>query len=92
MATGRKARSAIIKLCYAPILLAQFKLGDLKDLSGLGTLLISEESLAARTAALLGNLTNRDFAVVEQRFYLCANSVAVYIGEHSAIKRIQPAV
>jgi hypothetical protein len=81
------------ELCYAPILLAQFKRGDLKDLSGWGTLLISEESLAARTAALLGNLTNRDFAIVEQRSYLyCANSVAVYIGEHSAIKRVQHAV
>jgi hypothetical protein len=81
------------ELCYAPILLAEFKRGDLKDLGGCGTLLISEESLAARTAALLGNLTNRDFAIVEQRSYLyCANSVAVYIGEHSAIKKIQHSI
>jgi hypothetical protein len=56
-------------------------------------LLISEESLAARTAALLGNLTNRDFAIVEQRSYVyCANSVAVYIGEHSLIKKIQHSI
>jgi hypothetical protein len=81
------------ELCYAPILLAGFKRGDLKDLNRCGTLLISEESLPARTAVLLGNLTNRDFVVVEQGYYLyCASSVAVYIGEHSAVKRVQNSI
>ena len=54
------------ELCCAPILLAGFKRADLKDLGRYRTLLISEQNLDARTAALLGNLTNRDFALVEQ--------------------------
>jgi hypothetical protein len=62
------------ELCHAPILLAGFKRADLKDLNRLRTLLISEQNLDARTAALLGNLTNRGFALVEQGSYLyCTN-------------------
>jgi hypothetical protein len=78
------------ELCCAPILLAGFKRGNLKDLSRYRTLLISEQNLDARTAALLGNLTNRGFALIEQGSYLyCATSKAVYIGEDPATKRIQ---
>jgi hypothetical protein len=81
------------ELCCAPILLAGFKRADLKELKRYRTLLISEQNLDARTAALFGNLTNRDFALVEQGSFLyCANSKAVYIGEDPAIKRIQHSI
>jgi hypothetical protein len=77
-------------LCRTPTLLAGFKRADLKDLNGYRTLLISEPNLDNRTAGLLGNLTNRDFLLVEQGSYLyCAGSRAVYIGEDPEFKRIQ---
>jgi hypothetical protein len=80
-------------LCWAPTLLAGFRRADLKDLNGYRTLLISEPNLDNRTAALLGNLTNRHFILVEERSYLyCAGSRAVYVGEESAIKKIQHAI
>jgi hypothetical protein len=76
-------------LCHTPTLLAGFKRGDLRDLTGHRTLLISEPNLDNRTAALLGNLTNRDFMLVEQGSYFrCAGARAIYIGEDLAIKRI----
>jgi hypothetical protein len=50
-------------LCRTPTLLAGFRRADLKDLNG-RTLLISEPNLDNRTAALLGNLTNRDFVLL----------------------------
>ena len=61
-------------LCDSPILLAGFRRGDLKDLRGC-TLLISEPNLDNRTAALLGNLTNRNFLLVEERFISSAMQV-----------------
>jgi hypothetical protein len=77
-------------LCSTPTLLAGFKRGDLKDLNRHRTLLISEPHLDNRTAALLGTLTNRDFMLLDQGYYLyCVNSKAVYIGEDPAINRIQ---
>ena len=80
-------------LCCAPILLAGFKRADLKDLNRHRTLLVSEQNLDARTAALFGNLTNRGFALVEQGSYLyCASSKAVYIGENRALQRIQHSI
>jgi hypothetical protein len=76
------------ELCYQPSLRADFKRRDLKDLRG-GTLLVSEPTLDNRTAALLGNLTNRNFLLVEESSLLgCAGSMAIYVGENSAIKRI----
>ena len=75
-------------LCYAPALLAGFRRGDLNDLHGC-TFLISEPHLDKRTAALLGNLTNRNFLLVEEGSLLgFASSRAVYIGENSAIGKI----
>jgi hypothetical protein len=76
------------ELCHQPVLLAGFKRGDLKNLRG-GTLLIAEPNLDNRTAALLGNLTNRNFLLVEDCSLLgCAGSMAIYLGEDSAIKKI----
>jgi hypothetical protein len=77
-------------LCRTPTLLAGLKRGDFKELTGYRTLLISEPNLDNRTAALLGNLTNRHFLLIEQGSYLsCAGSRAIYIGEDITIKRIQ---
>ena len=77
-------------ICWAPTRLAGFRRADLKELWGYQTLLISEPNLDNRTAALLGNLTNRHFILIEDRSYLHgAGSRAVYIGEDPAIKRIQ---
>ena len=56
-------------------------------------MLISEPNLDKRTAALLGNLTNRGFLIVEERSLLsCAHSMAIYIGEHPALERIQHSI
>jgi hypothetical protein len=78
-------------LCLAPVLLASFKGGDLKDLDGF-TLLIAEP-LDNRTAALLGNLTNRNFCFVADRSCVPgAGSRAVYLGENPAIRRIQHSI
>ena len=80
-------------LCWAPTLLAGIRRADLKELRGYRTLLISESNLDNRTAALLGNLTNRHFILIEQGYDLhCAGSRAVYVGEDSTIKRIQHAI
>jgi hypothetical protein len=77
-------------LCRTPTLLAGLRRADLQDLNGHRTLLISEPNLDNRTAALLGNLTNRDFILLEQgSCVFCAGSRAVYIGEDPSIKRIQ---
>ena len=80
-------------LCRESLLLAGFRRGDLRDVSR-RTLLISEPNLNNQTAALLGNLTNRGFAIVEQRSYLyCHSSKAVYIGDDpTRIRRIQHAI
>ncbi len=80
-------------LCAAPRLLAGFRRTDLKDLTGYRTLLISEPHLDKRTAALLGNLTNRGVMLIEQRSYLyCAGSSAIYVGDDLAIGTIQHSV
>ena len=80
-------------LCWAPTQLAGFRRADLKELGGYRTLLISEANLDNRTAALLGNLTNRHFILMEDGYPLYrAGSRAVYIGEDPAIKRIQHSV
>ena len=82
--------SVLNDLCWAPTLLAGFRRSDLKELRGYRTLLISEQNLDNRSAALLGNLTNRHFILIEQGYDLhCAGSRAIYLGEDPAIKRIQ---
>jgi hypothetical protein len=79
-------------LCLGSLLLAGFRRGDLKEVYR-RTLLISEPYLNNQTAALLGNLTNRGFAIVDQRSYFyCHSSNAVYIGDDPTIRRIQHAI
>jgi hypothetical protein len=81
-------------LCRGAGLMADFKRGDLKDLNfSFHTNLISVPNLDNRTAALLGNLTNPGFMIVEQRSYLhCSASRAIYLGEDPAIKKIQHSI
>jgi len=81
-------------LCRRVGLVAEFKKGDLKDLNfSFNTVLISAPNLDIRTAALLGNLTNPGFILVDQRTYIRSNaSRAIYIGEDQAIKRIQHSI
>jgi hypothetical protein len=77
-------------LCSGSLLLAGFRRGDLREVYR-RTLLISETNLNNQTAALLGNLTNRGFMIVEQRSYLyCHSSKAIYVGD--VPKRIQHAI
>jgi hypothetical protein len=84
--------SVLYELCSGAVLLAGFRRQDLQVVYR-GTLLISEPNLSNQNAALLGNLTNRGFMVVEQRSYLyCHSSKAIYIGDDSKIKRIQHAI
>jgi hypothetical protein len=71
-------------LCCQPTLLAGFRRADLECLRFCWTLLISEPNVNNRTAALLGDLTNRGFS------FAC--SWAIYIGEDPAIKRIQHSI
>jgi hypothetical protein len=68
-------------LCRGSLRLAGFRRGDLKDVS-CRTLLISEPNLNNQAAALLGDLTNREVMIVEQRSYLqCHSAKAIYIGK-----------
>jgi len=73
---------------------AEFRRADLKDLNfNFHTVLISAPNLDNRAAALLGNMTNPEFIIVDQRSYLrCASSRAIYIGEDSLIKKIQHSI
>lgn len=81
-------------LCRRVGLVAEFKKGDLKDLNfTFNTVLISAPNLDNRTAALLGNLTNPGFILVDQRTYIQSNALrAIYIGEDQAIKPIQHSI
>lgn len=79
--------------CCHPVLLPEFSKADLRAISGYQTLLISEPNLNNRTAALLGNLTNRGFIMVQQGSYVHgAWPKAVYIGEDPTINRIQHSI
>jgi len=81
-------------LCRGAGLVAEFRRADLKDLNfNYHTVLISAPNLDNRAAALLGNMTNRGFIIVDQRSYLlCGVSRAIYIGEDSSIKKIQHSI
>src|ERR1700733_2635890 len=77
-------------LCSRSLLLAGFRRRDLQE-AHRATLLLSEPHLSKQTAALLGNLTNRGFMIVEQRSYFyCHSSKAIYVGD--SIRRIQHAI
>jgi hypothetical protein len=77
-------------LCRFAGLMAEFKRSDLRELNGsFHTLLISAPNLGKRSAALLGNLTNQGFLIIDQHSYMgCSGSRAIYLGEDPTIKRI----
>ncbi len=80
--------------CRGPALLAGFRRSDLARLNyGCQTMLISEPNLDKRAAALVGNLTNQEFMIVEDGSLVsCARSRAIYIGEDPGIERIQHSI
>ena len=75
-------------------LVAEIKRSDLKDLnSSFHTVRISAPNLGNRARALLGNLTNPGFRIVEQGSYLYrSTSRAVSMREDPTITRIQHSV
>jgi len=82
--------SVLEGFCRAPLRVADFLKGDLSILrQSCRTVLISEPNLNRRSAAMLGNLTNRGFRVVAHG---CATdfsmSRAIYLGENPATHKI----
>ncbi len=82
--------SILQDFCRKPLLVADFRKGDLLTLRhNCRTVLISEPNLDTRSAALLGNLTNRGFRVVADG---CATDLsmsrAIYLGENPATHKI----
>ena len=76
-------------LCAAPVLLAGFRRSDLNTLSRCWTVLISEPNLDKRTAALLSNLTEREFRIVDGgSMSYHSRSTAIYLGENPETHRI----
>ncbi len=80
--------------CRQAALLAGFGRSHLSVLQwGCKTNLVSEPTLDKRTAALLGNLTNRNFMVVERGSLVsCAKSTAIYVGENPETHKIQNSI
>jgi hypothetical protein len=97
--TGR-AHDAVVVLralrdfCRQAALLAGFGRSHLSVLQwGCKTNLVSEPNLDKRTAALLSNLTNRSFMVVERGALVsCAKSTAIYVGENPETHKIQNSI
>ncbi len=86
--------SILKNLCRRVGLVAEFRRADLKDLNfSFQTVLISAPNLDDRAAALVGNMTNPGFIIMDQGSSLrCASSRAIYIGEDSLIKKIQHSI
>ncbi len=97
--TGR-AHDAVVVLrvlrdfCRQAALLAGFGRSHLSVLQwGCKTNLVSEPTLDKRTAALVSNLTNRNFMVVERGSLVsCAKSTAIYVGENPETHKIQNSI
>lgn len=80
--------------CRMPLLVADFRKGDLVTLRhSCHTVLISEPNLNTRSAALLGNLTNRGFRVVADGGATDSSmSRAIYLGENPTTHKIQNSI
>ncbi|MGB8029851.1 MAG: hypothetical protein WCF30_09300 [Terracidiphilus sp.] len=81
-------------VCREAKLLAGFRRSDLAVLSySCKTNLISEPTLDRRTADLLGNLTDRNFMVVERGSLIsCAHSTGIYAGANPETPKIQNSI
>jgi hypothetical protein len=80
--------------CREPLLAAEFRRGDLENLTwNCRTLLMLEPNLDDRKAVLLGNLTNPGFRIVAAGRRLdCSKSRAIYIGTNPATQQIQNSI
>jgi hypothetical protein len=95
--SAHDARSVLHVLgdfCRKAALLAGFQPSHLGVLRwGCHTNLVSEPNLNKRTAALLSNLTDRSFLVVEAGSLTCySKSTAIYAGENPETHRIQNSI
>jgi hypothetical protein len=95
--SAHDARSVLHVLgdfCRKAALLAGFQPSHLGVLRwGCHTNLVSEPNLNKRTAALLSNLTDRKFLVVERGSLTCySKSTALYAGENPDTHRIQNSI
>jgi hypothetical protein len=99
-ATSRRHRSitwsifAPARACPEAKLLSGFRRSHLGVLQwGCKTNLISELNLDRRTAGLLGNLTDKNFKVVERYSLISyAKSTAIYAGENAETHKIQNSI
>jgi hypothetical protein len=80
--------------CREPLLAAEFRRGDLENLTwNCRTLLMLEPNLDNRKAILLGNLTNSGFRIVAAGRRLDGSkSRAIYIGTSPSTQQIQNAI
>jgi hypothetical protein len=80
--------------CWEPAMVSGFRRSNVKALNWTGhTILISEPYLDKRTAALLGNLTDRNCLVVAgDSLTRCSKSTAIYAGENPVTHDIQHAI
>jgi hypothetical protein len=85
---------ALGNCCYEPKLLSGFRRSHVGVLCwGSKTNLISEPNLDRRTAALLSDLTDKNFMVVERGSLIsCAKSTAVYAGANPETNQIQNSI
>ncbi|MGB8030225.1 MAG: hypothetical protein WCF30_11230 [Terracidiphilus sp.] len=81
-------------LCCEARLLSGFRRSHICVLHwGCKTNLVSEPNLDKRTAGLLGNLTDKNFMVVERGSLIsCAKSAAIYAGENPETPRIENSI
>lgn len=94
------ARDAMVVLhvlsefCREAKLLSGFRRADLSALQCVcKTNLVSEPNLDKRTAALLGDLTDRNFMVVDRGWLTCySKSTAIYAGENPETPRIENSI
>ena len=91
---ARSVLHVLGELCRKPALLAGFQPSHLGVLRwGCHTNLVSEPNLSKRTAALLSNLTDRSFLVVEGGSLTCySKSTAIYAGENPETHSIQNSI
>jgi hypothetical protein len=84
----------LLDFCCEPKLLSGFRRSHLAALRcGCKTSLVSEPNLDKRTAALLSNLTDRNFMVAERGLLIsCAKSIALYAGENPGTYKIENSI
>jgi hypothetical protein len=78
---GIRVLKILSELCWRPVQLASWRRADLGALVDYRTTLISAPKVDARTVVLLGNLTNRNFTLVDKgELVRCSGARAIYTG------------